>query len=63
MSTYYSEDHEYIKVDGDIGTVGISDYAQKALGDIVFVELPDSGTSFEKGDDAAVVESLSLIHI
>ena len=58
MSTYYSEDHEYIKVDGDIGTVGISDYAQKALGDIVFVELPDSGTSFEKGDDAAVVESV-----
>ncbi len=58
MTTYYSEDHEYIKVDGDIGTVGISDYAQKALGDIVFVELPDVGTSFEKGDDAAVVESV-----
>jgi len=58
MSTYYSEDHEWIKVEGDIGTVGISDYAQNALGDIVFVELPDVGTSFAKGDDAAVVESV-----
>jgi glycine cleavage system H protein len=58
MTTYYSEDHEYIKVDGDVGTVGISNYAQNALGDIVFVELPDVGTSFAKGDDAAVVESV-----
>ncbi len=58
MSTYYSEDHEWIKVEGDIGTVGISDYAQNALGDIVFVELPDVGASFSKGDDAAVVESV-----
>jgi len=58
MSTYFSEDHEYIKVDGDIGTVGISNYAQNALGDIVFVELPDIGASFAKGDDAAVVESV-----
>ena len=58
MSTYYTEDHEWIKVDGDIATVGISDYAQKALGDIVFVELPDIGASFSKGDDAAVVESV-----
>ena len=58
MSTYYSEDHEYIKVDGDVGTVGISNYAQNALGDIVFVELPDVASSFAKGDDAAVVESV-----
>ena len=58
MSTFYSEDHEWIKVDGEIGTVGISDYAQNALGDIVFVELPDIGASFAKGDDAAVVESV-----
>ena len=58
MSTFYSEDHEWIKVDGEIGTVGISDYAQNALGDIVFVELPDFGASFAKGDDAAVVESV-----
>ena len=54
----FTEDHEWIKVDGDIATVGISDYAQKALGDIVFVELPDIGASFSKGDDAAVVESV-----
>jgi len=58
MSTYYTEDHEWIAVDGDTGTVGISDYAQNALGDIVFVELPDKGASFAKGDDAAVVESV-----
>ncbi|NNE57186.1 MAG: glycine cleavage system protein GcvH [Hellea sp.] len=58
MTTYYSEDHEWISVDGDVGTVGISDYAQKALGDIVFVEVPDVGASFAKGDDAAVVESV-----
>ena len=62
MSTYYSEDHEWIKVEGDIGTVGISDYAQNALGDIVFVELPDVGASFAKGDDAAVVESVKVPH-
>ena len=54
----FTEDHEWIKVDGEIGIVGISDYAQKALGDIVFVELPDIGASFSKGDDAAVVESV-----
>lgn len=58
MSRKYTEDHEWVAVDGDIGTVGISDYAQKALGDIVFVELPDIGASFAKGDDAAVVESV-----
>ena len=54
----FTEDHEWINVEGEIGTVGISDYAQKALGDIVFVELPDIGASVSKGDDAAVVESV-----
>jgi len=58
MTLYYTNDHEWISVDGDMGTVGISDYAQNALGDIVFVELPESGTSHEKGDEAAVVESV-----
>ena len=58
MSTYFTEDHEWIKVDGDTGTVGISAYAAKALGDVVFVELPDVGTEFDKGDEAAVVESV-----
>jgi len=54
----YTEDHEWIKVDGDIATVGISTHAAGQLGDIVFVELPDVGAEFEKGDDAAVVESV-----
>ena len=58
MSTYFTEDHEWIKVDGDTGTVGISAYAAKALGDVVFVELPDVGAEFGKGDEAAVVESV-----
>ena len=58
MSTYFTEDHEWIKVDGDTGTVGISAYAAKALGDVVFVELPDVGAELDKGDEAAVVESV-----
>ena len=58
MSTYFTEDHEWISVDGDIGTVGISAYAAKALGDVVFVELPDVGAELDKGDEAAVVESV-----
>ncbi|PXA99800.1 glycine cleavage system protein GcvH [Nostoc sp. 3335mG] len=58
MSRYYTEDHEWVEVDGDTGTVGISDYAQSQLGDIVFVEVPDAGRDVTKGDEAAVVESV-----
>ncbi|WP_375250135.1 glycine cleavage system protein GcvH [Sphingomonas sp.] len=58
MSRYFTEDHEWIDVDGDVGTVGISDYAQSQLGDIVFVEVPDEGRQIAKGDEAAVVESV-----
>lgn len=58
MSTYFTEDHEWIKVDGTEGTVGISAYAANALGDVVFVELPDVGAELDKGDEAAVVESV-----
>ncbi len=58
MSRYFTEDHEWIDVSGDIATVGITDYAQEQLGDIVFVELPEEGKSFAKGDDVAVVESV-----
>lgn len=58
MTTKYSEDHEWITVDGDTGTVGITDHAQNALGDIVFVELPEVGDDFAKGDEVAVVESV-----
>ena len=54
----YSEDHEWVNVDGDVATVGITDYAQGALGDVVFVELPQVGASFSKGDEVAVVESV-----
>jgi glycine cleavage system H protein len=58
MSRYFTEDHEWIDVDGDVGTVGISDYAQSQLGDIVFVEVPEEGKTLAKGDEAAVVESV-----
>ena len=58
MSRYFTEDHEWIDVDGETATVGITDYAQSQLGDIVFVEVPDEGREFAKGDDAAVVESV-----
>jgi len=55
---FYTQDHEWISVDGDVGTVGISDYAQQQLGDIVFVELPQPGTKTGQGDEIAVVESV-----
>ena len=58
MSLYFTKDHEWVRVDGDAATVGISDHAQQALGDIVFAEVPDAGKSLTKGDDAAVVESV-----
>ena len=58
MSLYFTKDHEWVRVDGDVATVGISDHAQEALGDIVFAEVPDAGKSVAKGDDAAVVESV-----
>jgi glycine cleavage system H protein len=58
MSRYFTEDHEWVDVDGEIGTVGISDYAQGQLGDIVFVDVPEDGKQLSKGDEAAVVESV-----
>ena len=58
MARYFTEEHEWIDVDGDTATVGITDYAQEQLGDIVFVELPDTGAQVAKGKDAAVVESV-----
>ncbi|MBN9440885.1 MAG: glycine cleavage system protein GcvH [Bosea sp. (in: a-proteobacteria)] len=56
--TRYTKDHEYIRIEGDTGTVGISDYAQGQLGDVVFVELPEIGKALAKGGEAAVVESV-----
>ncbi len=58
MSLYFTKEHEWIRVDGDEATVGISDHAQQALGDIVFAEVPDAGKSLAKGAEAAVVESV-----
>jgi glycine cleavage system H protein len=58
MTTYYTKDHEYIRVEGDTGIVGITNYAQEQLGDVVFVELPDIGKAVKKGGEAAVVESV-----
>ena len=58
MSLTYTQDHEWIQVNGDIATVGITHHAQDALGDVVFVELPDVGKSFKPGDVAGVVESV-----
>ena len=58
MPLYYSEDHEWIDVTGDTGTVGITDYAQGQLGDITFVELPAAGSAMKKGDAPCVVDSV-----
>ena len=58
MTTKFTPDHEYIRVDGTTGIVGITNYAQEQLGDIVFVELPSVGKVLKKGDEAAVVESV-----
>lgn len=57
-TTYFTEDHEWLRVEGDTVTVGISDYAQEQLGDLVFVELPEVGKALSKGDAAVVVESV-----
>ena len=58
MSLYFTREHEWIRVEGDTATVGISDHAQGALGDIVFAEVPEAGKQLTKGAEAAVVESV-----
>ena len=58
MTTYYTKEHEWIAVEGDQATVGITDYAQGQLGDVVFVEVPEAGREVSKGGEAAVVESV-----
>jgi glycine cleavage system H protein len=57
-TTYFTEDHEWLSVENGVATVGITDYAQEQLGDLVFVELPEKGRSLSKGDTAVVVESV-----
>jgi glycine cleavage system H protein len=58
MSVYYSKEHEWVRVEGDSATVGITDYAQGQLGDVVFVEVPAAGRRLARGGEAAVVESV-----
>lgn len=58
MSTYYTREHEWVRVEGDGATVGITDFAQGQLGDVVFVEVPEAGRVVAKGGEAAVVESV-----
>lgn len=58
MTMYFTKDHEWIRVEGDTATVGISNHAQEALGDIVFAEVPEAGRQLSKGQEAAVVESV-----
>jgi glycine cleavage system H protein len=58
MTTWYTKEHEWVRVDGDVATIGISDHAQEQLGDVVFVELPEVGKEVAQGDQMAVVESV-----
>ncbi len=58
MTVYFTREHEWVRVEGDTATVGISDHAQEALGDIVFAEVPEAGKRLAKGQEAAVVESV-----
>jgi glycine cleavage system H protein len=57
----YAKSHEYIHADGDVGTIGITDYAQKELGDVVFVELPQVGAQLEAGDELGSIESVKAV--
>ena len=58
MTVYYTREHEWVRVDGDTASVGITDYAQGQLGDVVFVEVPEAGRELKRGGEAAVVESV-----
>jgi glycine cleavage system H protein len=58
MTTLFTTDHEWLRIEADVATVGITDYAQSQLGDVVFVELPKAGRTLKKGEAAAVVESV-----
>jgi len=58
VTIHYTEEHEWVRVDGDTATVGVTDFAQGQLGDVVFVEIPDAGRQVTKGGEAAVVESV-----
>jgi glycine cleavage system H protein len=57
----YTQSHEWVRIDGDVGTIGITDYAQKELGDIVYLELPEVGHVFNAGDEFGTVESVKAV--
>jgi glycine cleavage system H protein len=59
--SYYAKSHEYVHVEGEIGTIGITDFAQKELGDVVFVELPQVGAALEAGDEMGSIESVKAV--
>lgn len=59
--SYYAKSHEYVHVEGEVGTIGITDFAQKELGDVVFVELPAVGTTLEAGDELGSIESVKAV--
>lgn len=61
MDNRYAKSHEYVNVEGDVGTIGISDYAQKELGDVVFVELPQAGTQIEANEEMGSIESVKAV--
>jgi glycine cleavage system H protein len=61
MTVYFTKEHEWVRVEGDTATIGISDHAQEALGDIVFAEVPDAGKQVARGQEAAVVESVKAV--
>lgn len=58
MTTYYTEDHEWITVEGDIATIGVTEHASEQLGEVVFIELKESGDTFSKGDEIGVIETV-----
>ena len=63
LKTYkFSKDHEWIKLEGDIATIGVSDYAQKEMGDVVYIELPELGITFSKGDACSNIESVKAVN-
>ncbi len=63
LKTYkFSKDHEWVKLEDDIATIGVSDYAQKEMGDVVYIELPEIGTTFSKGDACSNIESVKAVN-
>ena len=58
----FSKDHEWVKIEDDIASIGVSDYAQKEMGDVVFIELPEKGSSFVKGDACSNIESVKAVN-